>query len=83
MWPTSAHASIVQIYQLTVLQAAALTDGECTGLPDGNPVFVVTLTGDIASAPIPGVTQATMVHSASEVFDGLTGALIEPGNLPK
>lgn len=83
MWPPSAHASIVQIYQLSALQAAALTDGECTGLPDGNPVFVVTLTGDFTSPSIPGVTQITVVHSATEVFDGLSGNLIETGNLPK
>lgn len=83
-WPASAHASILQIYQLSALQAAALTDGECTSLPDANPVFVVTLTGDFP--PIDAPCCAPLgpdVHFASEVFDGLTGNLIETGNLPK
>jgi hypothetical protein len=83
-WPATARASIVQIYQISALQAAALTDGECTGLPDGNPVFVVTLTGNFPPVDAPGSNgPAKPVSTADEVFDGLSGNLIETGNLPK
>lgn len=84
------HASILQIYQLTALQAAVLEDGECTGLSDNAPVFVVTLTGDFSPVQGPPVSATAGVKPASqalnyaaEVFDGTTGNLIDTMNLPK
>lgn len=88
-WQADQQVSIVQVYQLTALQAAVIFDGECTGLPDDHPVVVVQLTGDFPppsappSAATPSATPANVTHYAAEVFDGVTGNLVMTTNLGK
>lgn len=78
------HASILQIYQVTALQAAALEDDECTGLPNNTPIFYVTFTGDFEPPSAPGSqSPANVLHFAGETFDGVTGNLIMTTNLTK
>jgi len=85
-WVPSEHVTIYSIQLMNAVHAAALSQGECTGLPDAAPVYFVTLHGDfpaVAGPPVPGTPRPTPppTHVGTIVYDAHTGNLIMTGNM--
>ena len=82
----SEHVTIYSIQLMNAVHAAALSQGECTGLPDAAAVYLVTLHGDfpaVVGPPLSGTPRPTPppTHVGTIVYDAHTGNLIMAGNM--